>query len=599
MPRFIKFVSITLLVVVIGLSISSFLLSHFIDPNQYKDRITTLISEKSGYQVTLGGNISWSLFPYMGFSVENIALKARADETDNFMTLKQATISVKLLPLLDKQIQIDAISIDGLSAQLVVDQRGAGNWQTNPSTSNKKAGSITPNVEVVNTLSGTETKKPSSNDMMIDIAAIDVKNTDVTYENTLAQQLLHLTDIAISSKNISPGGKFPINIAFNIDSKKPAIKSHIDVNAEAMINTKEGIFNFLNLIIKGDVAGDAVGGKTVPLMLSGNINVDQSKQLASLSQMILSFSNMKINTNIEYNLRNKEYKGDLSLPPFDLNAFRESITQNDDSKKATTSPAMLAIDAQILGNEQYAFLNNMQILLNDMPLTGRVGISSFITNTLDITLNAAQVEVEKLLMGLNQSPRFNGLLNFSTHLTLQSNAENPVNTLAGNGQFEILNGKLKGENITQKLCDKIALLNKTTSTQARDTDTAFDALKGSFGVSGGVLRTNDIVANMKGANINSHGSSNLADQTLAFNVGVVITGDSSDAACSVNENYQNISLPILCQGKYDTEPGKLCSVDEKGLADVAKGALVNRASQKLEEKFGARVNGVIDKLFGK
>lgn len=599
MSRFIKFVSIALLIVIIGLSIASFLLSHFIDPNQYKDRITTLISEKSGYHVTLGGNISWSLFPRMGFSVENIALKARADQVANFMMLKQATISVKLLPLLDKQVQIDAISIDGLSAQLVVDQRGAGNWQTNPNTSTKKAGAMAPNVEVINTLSGTETKKPSSNDMMIDIAAIDIKNTSITYENISAQQFLNLTDIIISSKNISSGGKFPINIAFNIDSKKPAIKSHIDINAEAMINAKEGIFNFLNLNIKGDLAGEAMGGKTVALMLSGNINVDQSKQLASLSQMILSFSNMKINTNIEYNLRNKEYKGDLSAPLFDLNAFRDSITKNDDSKKETASPSMLAIDAQILGNEQYAFLNNMQILLNDIPLTGRVGVSSFITNTLDIKLNAVQVEIEKLLIGLGQSPRFNGLLNFSTRLTLQSNADNPLSTLNGNGQFEILNGKLKGENITKKLCDKIALLNKTTSTQARDADTAFDMLKGSFAISGGVLRTNDIVANMKGADINSNGSSNLADQTLAFNVGVVITGDNSDAACSVNENYQNISLPILCQGKYDTEPGKLCSVDEKGLADVAKGALVNRASQKLEEKFGTKVNGVMDKLFGK
>lgn len=600
MLRLVKFVSFSLIVIIIGVIAASFLLSHFVDPNQYKDRITTLVAEKSGYQVSLDGEISWSLFPHAGIRVENISLKARADAPTPLITLKEATISMKLLPLImDKQKQIESISIDGLDIQLRTDQHG-NNWQTTLS-SNKKGNALTPNnVEVINTLSSTETQK-SHADVMIDIKAINIKNANISYENTKNQQFIYVNNLSVSSQHFSSTTKFPITIAFDIDVKEPSINSHIDINTDVMINSQQGISNFSNLSIKGNVTGDALSGKKVPLLLSGDITIDEGKKTTSLSRMMLTLSNMKANATIDYNLRNDEYKGDLAIPAFDINAFRESITKPDETETQTSEsvPSMLALDAKIIGNKHYIFLNNVEALLNDIPLTGRVGISSFINNTLDVTLNAAQIEIETLLTSLGETPHFSGLLNFSTRLTTKINIENPLAALNGNGEFQLLNGKLKGENLTQKLCDKVALLNQTTSTKPRDTDTSFDLLKGTFAINNGVLASNDIAASMKGANITSQGSSNLVAQTLTFKAGVIITGDSEDVACSVNEHYQNIALPILCEGNYDTELGKLCHVDENGLADIAKGTVVDRASQKLQEKYGPAVNGIMDKIFGK
>lgn len=595
MQRLVKFTVITLVILVMGLGIASILLSRFVDPNQYKDRMTTFVNEKTGYHVTLSGNISWALFPTLGISVENINLKARADAPTAFITLKQATISVKLLPLLDKQVHVDALSVNGVDVHLTVDTRGNSNWQQHQQITAKKINTLTPKVEVINTLASASPKKSASN-MAIDIAAIDITKASITYENAQTQKSWRISDFTLHSKNISSTSIFPIKIAFDIDGANPNMNGHMDISSNALFNIKEGIFDFTNMMMQGNIKGDVVGGNDIPIKLAGNINVNNSYQKITFKQIAFDFSNLHVNSSIEYNMRNGEYKGDVSIPAFDVAAFRESINTTSEDKQAVTT--RLALDGKLAGNNQFVFLNNTQMLLNDIPLTARIGISSFANQALDITLNGNQVDVAALLAALGKDPRLEGLLTFATRFTTNGSNDDAIKNLNGTGQFEIANAVLKGENLTQKLCEVVAALHKASSSHSRGDDTYFNLLKGSFVVQNGVVHSQDLTAQMKGADVKAQAISHILDKTINADIGITVTGDSDDIACSVNEQYQNIALPIKCKGTYDTEPGKMCGIDKDGFANLAKGTLINKATQKLEDKYGPGVKDALDKLLG-
>lgn len=595
MQRFIKFTVISLLVIIIGAGVASVLLSHFIDPNQYKDRITRMISEKTGYQIALNGNIAWSLFPMLGISVDHIDVKARED-APAFLAVEQATVSVKLLPLLDKQIEMDAVSIDGFTMTLLTDERGAGNWQSNPQINRKKTSSPLPQAEVVNTLASTQVKKPQS-DLAIDIAAIDIQRGNILYDDRSTKQRIHISNLSLTGKQISSTTPFPINGGFDVEVANPSIRGHIDTQANGLLNLQTELFNFSNIIINSQLSGDVFSGNAVNFQTTGNITVDQVAQKILLSKVTIDLSNLKINTTVDYNLRNLEYKGTIDIPAFSITEFKKSIGMAAQDEN-NILPMKLALDGDIAGNDHYVFFNNIQLLFEDIPFTARAGISSFESGALDVTLNGTQVDIEKLLSALGKQPQLSGLLTFSTHITTGAAGDTLTQKLSGTGQFDIANAVLKGENLTQKICDAIALINQTASSQSRTTDTHFDALKGTFIVQNGVVHSNDLTAQTTGAAAKATLTSDLNQQTILADIGITVTGDSDDIACQVNDNFKNVVLPITCNGTYQTEAGKLCSVNKEGLANVAKGTFIEKATQKIENKFGPAVKGTLDKLFG-
>ena len=115
-----------LLLIVIGLG---FALTHLFDPNDYKDEIQQLARDKANLELKLNGDIGWSLFPWLGLELTDATL-ASADSPDKpFADLRLLGLSVRVLPLLRKEVQMSDIRVDGLNLTLQRDAQGRGNWE--------------------------------------------------------------------------------------------------------------------------------------------------------------------------------------------------------------------------------------------------------------------------------------------------------------------------------------------------------------------------------------------------------------------------------------------------------------------------------------
>lgn len=113
-----------LLLVALGLA-----LTHLFNPNDYKDEISQLARDKAGVELRLQGDIGWSLFPWLGLELSDATIASLQQPEQPLARVRLLGLSVRVMPLLRREVQMSAIRVDGLELDLQRDAQGRGNWQ--------------------------------------------------------------------------------------------------------------------------------------------------------------------------------------------------------------------------------------------------------------------------------------------------------------------------------------------------------------------------------------------------------------------------------------------------------------------------------------
>ena len=88
------------------------------DPNAYKGEIQRAVKERTGRTLTFHGDIGLAFWPSIGARVGKVTLSRRASEHE-FAAFDAAHVSVRLLPLLRREVQVGEVSIKGLKANVI------------------------------------------------------------------------------------------------------------------------------------------------------------------------------------------------------------------------------------------------------------------------------------------------------------------------------------------------------------------------------------------------------------------------------------------------------------------------------------------------
>ena len=116
---------IGIVVAVIAIAVGVFVATF--NPNDYRGTIQTKLEQQLDRKVTLG-NMELGLFP-LRFRVLNLGI---AEDPKfggrNFIQTQELSVSVKLLPLLSKSVQVDSLSLDRPSVELIKNAQGVWNF---------------------------------------------------------------------------------------------------------------------------------------------------------------------------------------------------------------------------------------------------------------------------------------------------------------------------------------------------------------------------------------------------------------------------------------------------------------------------------------
>ena len=363
MKRTLKILGLVVGAVVALFVVAAVAVSLLFDPNDYKDEITAAVQDATGRQLTLDGDLELSVFPTIRIAVGGATLSNAPGFGDEPMArIGSATLSLALLPLLAKRIEISQARLEGLELNLARSRSGANNWQD-------LGGGSTPQAEAPAD-GGAST--PANLDL--GVGAIEIENARIVWNDAATGSRWELTDFGMTAEDFGLGERFPLHMEFGLAGADVAVKVSTDMQATITLTDNSYRLDELAVTIDGSGAGWPGGPSQAKLnfdSLAANL-ADETLELNGLTLDFLGIT-MAGSLSGQRLMSNLALTGAVDIREFVPREVLERFgvdVQTADAAVLTRASAK----ANLLYNSSQTGLRDMQLKLDDSTLTGRVAL---------------------------------------------------------------------------------------------------------------------------------------------------------------------------------------------------------------------------------
>ncbi|AMK28956.1 AsmA family protein [Pseudomonas mosselii] len=400
MKAFGKILGLGLLGLLLIIVALGFALTHLFDPNDYKDEIRKLARDKAHVELTLNGDIGWSLFPWLGLELHEASIATLNNPKVPFADLQMLGLSVRVLPLLRREVQMSDVRVEGLNLTLTRDANGHGNWED--------IGKPLPQPTVAGASASTPAETPaaapanseaSERSVKLDIDSLTVNNARVLYTDEKAGQTYGAESIQLSTGPVHEGANIALKASAFLSASQPNIKARTELTGELRFDRKLKRYNLEDMRLSGETSGEPLAGKTLTFVAQGQVLVDLAANVASWSGLKVSANQLRALG--ELNVRDldkaPQVSGGLSIAQFDLRTFLDGIGH---PLPATADPAAfkkLELVTRLQGTQNSLALEDLAVKLDDSTFTGRVAVDDFAKQALRVRLKADTFNADRYL----------------------------------------------------------------------------------------------------------------------------------------------------------------------------------------------------------
>lgn len=462
----IKKILITLLILILLTVIGIVSLIVFVDPNNYRGFISDTVKDKTGYELTIDGNLRWHIWPQVSILTDSVKL-SDIDAKKPILTADNMRLDVELFPLFSKKLEVKNVFIKSAIINITDESKGQVY---------KHKAEQQPTADDIQT---TQTKQQKeSSKWAFTLNKLEVSDSTVVLQNKDDFINFRNINLAIIQKSDK---KIAIDVKGNIDRNQQNFSYVADADVDLALFPEKAIID----LKKFDYTykGIAIPTKELKGNLKGVINyLHNSKQLTSKD---LSFS---VNENyfsgaVNANFDNKPYI-DLTVTSNELNLtpFLEKDKKTNENITIQQTPPVVSNVTKV--NNELNFLNsfnakakleikklnvNKMILNNiNVALANNGGVTTFQNIGFDFAKGHiaatgmangkqkyTQIKLIPKITNIDLNTFFNqietpndleGLFNASGDIE--------VNTLSGNKLLENLKGNLS-INLTNAKLNKI------------------------------------------------------------------------------------------------------------------------------------------------
>ncbi|MGQ0502110.1 MAG: AsmA family protein [Panacagrimonas sp.] len=435
-------VGVVLVLVVGAIAIAA----TFIDPNDFRGKITQAVKEQTGRDLALG-NIKLSVFPWLNVQVADVSFSnAPGFGTTPMAQVREASVGVQLLPLLlHRQVQVSTVKLDGLKLHLAKDVAGKTNWDDLVKPKEDK-----PKEEKKD---GTKSFDPKS----IDIAGVTITDAAINYRDAAARKSYRLDKVNLETGALRPGRAVDIDASLSALDESSKLAADLEFSATVLADpaAQKATAQKIKLKLKAkgpdldatvNLAGDAAANLETQAVsvegleldfdaalkdikaqgkLEGKVLADMAKQLVNVNGLKLDFKTAMKDLSAEGTLAAKvkaaiaTQQVELDGLSLDAQASGAAIPGGKQALKLTGSAAFDALKGVLHLNDARIAAAGLNIttsidgegLMGDAPrLSGPIAIASF--NPRELLKSLGQPEVKTtdaaVLGSASLSARYSG-----------------------------------------------------------------------------------------------------------------------------------------------------------------------------------------------
>ncbi|WP_433885565.1 AsmA family protein [Pseudomonas vranovensis] len=407
MKAFGKILGLVLLGLLLIIVALGFALTHLFDPNDYKDEIRQLARDKAHVELTLNGDIGWSLFPWLGLELHEASIATLNNPKVPFADLQMLGLSVRVLPLLRREVQMSDVRVEGLNLTLSRDENGHGNWEDigKPLPAATPAPAEGASSAPADAPAQASSDSASERPVKLDIDSLTVNNARVQYNDARSGQSLGAESIQLSTGAVHEGVNIPLKMTAFLSSGQPVVKARTELNGELRFDRRLKRYQFEDMKLSGEASGEPLQGKTMTFAAQGQLLVDLAANVAEWNGLKLSANQLRALG--ELNLRDldktPQLSGGLSIAQFDLRNFLDSIGHPLPASADASTLGKVELVTRLQGTPNSLALEDLAIKLDDSTFSGRLAIEDFAKQALRVQLKADKFDADRYLLAKSEA----------------------------------------------------------------------------------------------------------------------------------------------------------------------------------------------------
>ncbi|AZO85599.1 cell envelope biogenesis protein AsmA [Stutzerimonas stutzeri] len=430
MKAFGKILGLVLLGLLLIIVALGFALTHLFDPNDYKDEIRQIARDKAHIELTLNGDIGWSLFPWLGLELHDASVATMVKPTEPYADLQMLGLSVRVLPLLRREVQMSDVRVEGLNLRLSRDKEGHGNWEDIgklPATAGTDATGTPPATPEPAPETGAAAEKPSQ-PIRLDIDSLTVNNARVEYTDERTGKSFSAESIQLSTGAVHDSVNIPLKLTAFLSANQPALRVRTELNGELRIARALQRYQFEDMKLTGEVTGDPLQGKAVTFSAQGQLVLDRAANVAEWTGIKVSANQLRALGELKVNDLDKtpQVSGGISIAQFDLAKFVDSIGQKLPAM-AEGSLSKVELVSRLAATPTSLALDDLNLKVDDSTFSGRIAVEDFARQSLRAVLKADTFNVDRYL------PPKSAEANSATQVRQAEVASTEADAMAGAG----------------------------------------------------------------------------------------------------------------------------------------------------------------------
>lgn len=627
-----------------------------INPNDYRPAIVRIAQAQTGRPLRIGGPLELRVFPRLAISIADVALgNPPGFGGEPFLTVRQASVGVKLWPLLGKRLEVSRVVVDGLTANLVSRSEKDNNWRDLAQSKHAAPDS------------------PGGSSTQTSIEGVDIRNAGLVYRDEAHRSVISLANLEIHTGRIgasdsqltlsdlvlhgdwfadSPQGARPLSVAIHSASVELDKKSQtlapatfdLQVGGLAVQLSAAGKNLFTDRVITGKIAVPQASARKALEALGVTVPATRDpRALAAFScssDYVLTVKQLHL-SNLQITLDDTHVKGRAAVDDlqtmalsYDLNVDTLNMDRYLAPKAATPAPAparspqpptplplevlrkLDIVGTLQVGTLTFGGLVGTAVTLPLSASDGRVHLGPTQARLLggvyngDVVLDAraaqAHLSLNEHAKGLNvgalmkaslDTTRISGHGDANAVVTGTGNTDTDIlRSLAGKIDVNVKAGAIEGVDLWYELRRARAVL-KGNSPPARSGPerTLFNTFAGSGTLVKGVLSNDDLSIETDYLKVHGRGTLDLSAKTIDYSLVAQLDQLPPEGAGSELTDLKAVDIPFTLRGSLQHMAVR---PDIEALAKARVRQEVNRrkaaARDELKKKLGDKLQG----LFG-
>ncbi|MCU1748919.1 AsmA family protein [Pseudomonas sp. 6D_7.1_Bac1] len=447
MKAFGKILGLVLLGLLLIIVALGFALTHLFDPNDYKDEIRQIARDKAHIELTLNGDIGWSLFPWLGLELHEASVATLANPTQPFADLQMLGLSVRVLPLLRREVQMSDVRVEGLNLRLNRDKDGHGNWEDIgkvPPVAAKADAPVTGTSEPTAEIPAAP-EKPAQ-PVRLDIDSLTVNNARVEYNDERTGRQFSAESIQLSTGPVHDATDIQVKLTAFLSSNQPDVRVRTELNGDLRFERALQRYKFEDMKLTGEITGEPLQGKAVTFSAQGQLSLDKAANVAEWTGIKISANQLRALGELKVNDLDKtpQISGGVSIAQFDLAKFVDSIGQKLPAM-AEDSLSKVELVSRLAGTPTSVVLDNINLKVDDSSFSGRIAVEDFAKQSLRVQLKGDTFDADRYL------PPTSAEANSATVARQSEVKSTEADALAGVGSTPLPNAPTKGAWSSDKL----------------------------------------------------------------------------------------------------------------------------------------------------